>query len=431
MVLTAAEQARRTLTVPDEATWVMWGVNPPARGLMTSFAVATAEAVMRPAHLPLALATVVDNWLEQRPALSLVTLPSPLTPAFEDPPPERPATQDANAATAAEHDSEGMEAMGDMMAIVGDPSEDGLVMETIDVELGPLGGPLPGGLVVRATLDGEQVSDSSVRSALVHPVGELDPTAPLSSRVAVGLDTGRGHSARLSMTAVETERALSHLAWLRSLTRLLGWHHGVRLCGQAIDALLAVRSAVLDALLIGRRAPTPTPPELGSVQGAVEDLFHRVQHEPLVRGRLGGLAPVSGQEARSQGLCGPNARASGVADDLRAASAAYKAVDFRAAVTGRAGDALARTAVRVEEVAQSLRLVGRLLLSDDPLPAMTAVEGARGPLEVVATGRGTTVQTLGGEGARLAAQSSMVGLNWNDALVAVSSFDLSAWTPTP
>lgn len=427
MVLTAAGAVRRTLVVPDEASWVMWGVNPQARGLQTSFGVATAEAVLRPAHVPPALAAVVDGWLSQRPALALVTLPSPLTPVFADqPPPGRP---DNDAADVAEMDGEAMGAMDDMMAIVGDPSEDGLVMETVEVELGPLAGPLPGGLVMTATLDGEQVTESSVRSALIHPAGELDPMAPLSSRVALGLHAGRRHSGRLAMTAVETERALSHLAWLRSLIRLLGWHHGMRLCGQAIDRLLAVRSEALDALLIGRRTSTPTTPQLGAVQGAVDDLFHRVQHEPLVRSRLGGLAPVTSEDARSQGLRGPNARASGVADDLREGSAAYTAVDFRAAVTARAGDALARTAVRVEEVAQSLRLIGRLLHSDDPLPTLTAVEGARGPLRVATAAR-PTVQTLGGEAARRAAESAMTGLGWNDALVAVSSFDLSAWAPT-
>ena len=409
----------RTLVVPDEPSWLMWGVDPVGRGMEATFDPAATEAVLRPAHLPQPLAGVVDRWLQGRD-LRLITLPSPLSANSPD------AVLPAAAPSHAREEGD-MAEMDDMMAIVGEPSADGLVMEPLEVHVGPLGSALPGGLLVEATLDGEQVTEGHLTSLLVASPANADPAAPLTARVALGGGAHRSASSRVALAAVEAERALSHLAWLRSLGRLLGWHAGVRLTRQAAMELLPIRSQLLAALVAGHW-PTGSGLELRGARRATDELFDRVQHDRLVRRRLSGLAPVSAQQAHDQGLRGPNARASGLDDDARRGSVAYELVDFRAAVTARDGDALARTAVRCEEAAQSLRLLARLADTRADLPALGQVEAARGPMELFDRGGHRAVRTLGTEEARLAAQDAMTGLGWSDALVAVCSFDLSAWT---
>ena len=53
-----------------------------------------------------------------------------------------------------------------MMAIVGEPSADGLVMEEIELSHGPVGTALPGGLRLDVTLDGDVVGHCEVTALL-------------------------------------------------------------------------------------------------------------------------------------------------------------------------------------------------------------------------------------------------------------------------
>jgi len=112
-----------------------------------------------------------------------------------------------------------------MMAIVGEPSADGLVMEPIELRFGPLATPLPGGLVADVTLDGDVVAESAVRALLGRgdggPASGTDWLSPVACVAALAAAAEAAEGRPVSpehrwqrVAAVELERALSHLAWL-------------------------------------------------------------------------------------------------------------------------------------------------------------------------------------------------------------------------
>ncbi|MEJ2608213.1 MAG: NADH dehydrogenase (quinone) subunit D [Anaerolineales bacterium] len=87
---------------------------------------------------------------------------------------------------------------------------------------------------------------------------------------------------------------------------------------------------------------------------------------PIYLSRSKGIGPISGEDAVSWGLTGPNLRAAGVPFDLRKANpySGYESYDFDVPV-GTSGDVFDRYMVRLQEMAQSLRLVEQAL---DHLP---------------------------------------------------------------
>ncbi|MGH2782283.1 MAG: hypothetical protein ACRDLA_12940, partial [Thermoleophilaceae bacterium] len=142
------------LVVPDEQTWTMAGADPAALGLRPVFAPGGADRVLVPDCLPQALDEALRTCLaELRPGVEIERRPLPGLEAREP----AAAGEDGHGGHAPEgshtgHTEHGGHAghapegdHGDMMAIVGEPSADGLVMEPIELRFGPLGTPLPGG----------------------------------------------------------------------------------------------------------------------------------------------------------------------------------------------------------------------------------------------------------------------------------------------
>jgi NADH-quinone oxidoreductase subunit D len=87
----------------------------------------------------------------------------------------------------------------------------------------------------------------------------------------------------------------------------------------------------------------------------------------IVRKRLIGIGPISAEMCRKYGATGPVIRGSGVAYDVRKVEpySVYPEFDF-VAPTFPQGDSMARYQVRLEEIAQSLRIIEQAL---DKLPA--------------------------------------------------------------
>ena len=119
----------------------------------------------------------------------------------------------------------------------------------------------------------------------------------------------------------------------------------------------------------------------------------------ILRGRCEEIGVLTAETARSYGATGPVLRGSAVAYDVRRAEpySVYDRLEFDVPV-GKTGDAMDRYEVRMEEMAQSLRIVEQAL---DRLPAGAhiapdlperllpphgevyhAVEGARGKIGV-------------------------------------------------
>lgn len=123
---------------------------------------------------------------------------------------------------------------------------------------------------------------------------------------------------------------------------------------------------------------------LSELRVEIEKLRDVVMYEPTIRARTQGVAPLSAEEIKQFGIVGPIARASGVDVDFRRDDPLppYDRLKF-SVVINQAGDAWARTLVRVEEIVESMQLCEQIL---QDLP--------EGPVEVRASRRVPAGQVL-------------------------------------
>lgn len=330
---------------------------------------------------------------------------------------------------------------GDMMAIVGEPSADGLVMEPIELRYGPLGTPLPGGLAVDVTLDGGVVSESTVQALLSgdgSPHGTRsvpDLLSPVAWTLAI---EGARDQVRASpwhrVAALEVERAVSHLVWLRALGRLLGWWLLVERCTDALEGLPALAHDLAGREEDGDERASYALAALQPASARAHGVEALVRRSRVFRLRTAGVGTLTSEPVELVGLRGPLARASGVRDDARAGDPLYDRLEFEPVVHD-GGDAHARTLVRTEEARDSLRLAGAALRADADatstsapfLAPRKAVEGPRGPIHAEQHADGWRLAAPGTEEALRRAGEAMVGAEWSAALVALASFDLSPW----
>lgn len=455
MVLT--ERPERAFVVPDEATWTLAGSDPAMLGLSVTTRGETARVLLVPAEVPEPLLeAVLDEWrgagkpLEVRTGGAVVLRGRQCSDVLADAGgsnpdhgkqvhgEHRPSGEDDPSADSP-HADHGEDDHHDMMAIVGAPSLDGLVMEAIDFRFGPLSAALAGGIVLDVSLDGDVVAACAVRATLRAgvdgPAQPCDALAPVAWRVAdsVASEVASGSlpAARTQwerVAAVELERALSHLAWLRSLGRMLGW-------AQLTEA--AQRGVIAVAAVHGNRAGLPQADAVLTASTVLAPV------DRLVAGRRFAWRTSGRGKVDDEALAGPNARAAGRSTDARQDDPLYAGIGF-VAVTERAGDARARAQVRMAESRQSLALAAAALERAQTAtgggvpnafatPAGACVEGARGPLVASrSTVDAHPRRSAPGAGASLLiAGSSVIGLEWSAALVTLASFDLSPWTVDP
>ena len=477
MVMTRPARATvPALVLPDEQTWVMNGEDPSALGADATTDLRLVRRVLVAERLPGALEeptrafladvsedAVVDRRWIGSPDSGVID-PKPTSPVDRphdghDHPAHDPHTahhehagHDEHAAHG-EHAGHGAHGHGghdhhDMMAIVGEPSADGLVMEPIELAYGPVGTVLPAGLVAEVELDGDVVARSRITSVLTPADPPIDPLAPLAWHAVLEAAgelrsaTSPAHRTRwLRVAGVELERALSHVAATRAVGRLVGWAQLIDDTVAVARELLAARPHVLDGLDgvdgvdIAEDGAESVLIGMVRAERRIDELTARVTESRSLRRRLEGLAVVGPDDVREQGLRGPIARASGVARDARADDPLYALLDF-GPVGDEAGDALARARLRTAEAAESTRLAARAFaralestLADAPAPlrAPIVVEGPRGPLLAQANNGRWTYEAPGAGPAREAAEAAMEGQEWADALTALISFDLSPW----
>lgn len=414
------------LILPDEQSWALWGPDPGELGLRADFGpVARLGRAVVPRELP--------GGLQDEGAALLAGLRAGARIARLPGPPVESATGAARAETAerngteagsGEHHESGGDDGGehhhghgddggeehDMMAIVGEPSADGLVMEPLELTHGPFGTALPGGLELTVSLDGDVVSSCLVTARLRGGGAGADPEAdpappdllaPAAWRAAIDRACGRPADLR----EVERERALSHVAWLRAFARVLG---DERLAGAAGAAVAALRAGA---------------PEAEERVAALEPILLRKG----LRRRLAGRGVLDAEAVRRHGLHGPISRAAGLPLDARTEDPAYRAAGF-AVRTGKDGDALGRARLRLTEALDALALEARLPAA---AAGTTAVEGPRGPLLARRLPAGWLLAARGAEEARRAGDELVVGLEWGAALVVLGSLDLSPWWVGP
>lgn len=424
--------------MPDEGAWALWGRDPRALGLEPVAAPEQAEALVVPDPVPHALAgAVAGAWARIPSPRRLLAWEAglagmPAEAALE----EHPAGRDEEVPhDAGEHDGgHGDHDHHAMMEIRGEPSEDGLVMEPIELAVGPLSPSLPGGLVLELTLDGDIVRKGSAHATLSHASPDWpDPLAAKACGAAL-TRARRGPGTWLHVAAVETERALSHAAWLRSLGRLLGWQELVGLAHAAVVPLLGPHRALPrpeeDSPLDGR-ARAEVCEALEHASRAVCRLQRRLDGSRRLAARTAGRGALSGSRLADTAVGGPVARAAGLARDARLDDPLYAELGFRPEIRA-AGDAEARTLVRSAEAGAAVRLaLSALGQEHDPPSTATAdggwVEAPRGPVRVTVDATGPALSAPGRREAVELAGELVAGLELAAALVAVASLDLSPW----
>jgi len=102
--------------------------------------------------------------------------------------------------------------------------------------------------------------------------------------------------------------------------------------------------------------------QVGEVAQSLNDLLQMLRYSSSFLDRLEEVGVVTKDEARSYGLVGPIARASGVAHDIRKLFpyAAYASVDFSVSVA-REGDGYARLRILFAEAEQSAAIIDKIL----------------------------------------------------------------------
>ncbi|MQA74309.1 MAG: hypothetical protein GEU88_08240 [Solirubrobacterales bacterium] len=438
------------LVVPDEQTWTMADRDPADLGADVTYSIARARRVLVADDLPPQLA---------EPLAQLRAVADPgngghVHDTHGEDTPEHAAHGHGDGDDAHHHDADGQDQSAhehgeghDMMAIVGEPSADGLVMEPIELRYGPLATPLPGGLAADVTLDGDVVAEARVEALLrAEPSADGRPASPdalaaaawgeaMRRADAAPAAAGAPAAARwVRVAGIELERAINHLAWLRAFMRLLGWAEVVASVTAALIPLRVARRSLPGGPDRHTPGAVEAASDLEAAGEAIGALARRLDGSRALRLRTGGLGAVRAADAAERNLAGPIARACGVTDDARADDPLYRLLGFEPVVR-QEGDALARALLRVDEAEQSAQLAHAALnrvANGDATAAQlrsptATVEGPRGPLRARRRADGWDLDARGADAARSLAGELMVGEEWAAALVALASLDLSPW----
>jgi NADH dehydrogenase I D subunit len=183
----------------------------------------------------------------------------------------------------------------------------------------------------------------------------------------------------------ELQRLASHLLWLGThLMDASGVSHALLMYAfrereQILDIFELVSGARLTTSYIrpgGIWKDVPASFEdrvrdvLKHFPKRIDDYERMVTGNPIWKGRTQGIGRLTKEQALSLGVTGPMLRGSGVAFDYRKARpySGYENYDFKIP-TAAEGDTYARYQVRVEEMRQSLRIIGQALdnLPDGPV----------------------------------------------------------------
>jgi NADH dehydrogenase I D subunit len=177
----------------------------------------------------------------------------------------------------------------------------------------------------------------------------------------------------------ELERIASHMVWLAALTIDLGIMSTYFYCFERREEILDIKNLCSGVRMMtsyitvgGIRLELPDGFEqkvrnvVETFPAKIDELEKMMNANPIWINRLRGIATLSPEEAIAWGVCGPNARASGINHDLRKRHpySSYDHFDFDIPL-GTTGDVYDRYLVRMEEFRQSLRIIKQAL---DRLP---------------------------------------------------------------
>src|SRR6204780_4318134 len=269
--------------------------------------------------------------------------------------------------------------------------------QTMVLNMGPQHPSTHGVLRVLLELDGENIVKADVDIGYLHTgiektaealtysqaitiTDRMDYLAPLSNNLVyclaveklLGLEVPkRAQYIRVLLT--ELTRIGSHLVWLGTHAIDLGAMSVFLYCFREREELLKIFEYVSGQRMmtsyfrIGGLALEPPPGFLDKVRRVMDALpGHIDEYEDLLTnnriwlGRTKGVGIISADDAIAMGCSGPMLRGSGVAYDVRKAFPYSSYEDFRFDVqTQTSGDCLARYQVRVAEIRESIKIVGK------------------------------------------------------------------------
>ena len=267
------------------------------------------------------------------------------------------------------------------------PDPDGLELDQLPLQLGPLHPALPPGLVLHAGLQGDVVRRAAL-GANPYQSWPGDPApGPFDSAPFM-----RALHSPTPVADLELARARHHLRWAAGVLRL----HGLGALGLRL-------AAVARSLSITDRR-------------SVESLCHRLGQRRSLAWAMAGVGVTDG--TLLDGLAtpldgGPVRRAAGEAQDARASDPAYEGLGFEP-VVHREADAWARFRQRLNEATQAMELAeGAGTRVRHPGPDLEGPRGALRPGAAMPTA--ALVDLL---------PDLLAGMEWGDAVTTVASLDL-------
>ncbi len=230
----------------------------------------------------------------------------------------------------------------------------------------------------------EKIGENRRYEKFIPYCDRMDYLSPMSNNLGyvmtveklMGVDVPQ-HAQYARVILTELQRIASHMVWLGT--------HAMDVSG-TIHALLMYafnwREKILDIFEMvcgarmttsyfnvgGLRWPLPGAFEdavrhfLKTFPGGVKDFEDMLTHNPVWIKRLKDVGYLSKEDAIALGVTGPLLRGSGVELDLRKARpySSYDQFDFDIPVSD-AGDSYGRYLIRMEELRQSLRIIGQAL----------------------------------------------------------------------
>jgi len=308
--------------------------------------------------------------------------------------------------------------------------------ETFVLNLGPQHPATHGVLRVKLTMDGEYITRAEPVCGYIHrmheKMGENRTYAqflPNTSRIdylsamhythafvgvverAAGIEVPpRAEYVRVITS--ELNRIASHLVWFGAFLLDLGGFTPLLYAFDDREKILDLLEGITGARLtycyyrfgglyndVDETFLTGTREFVTSMRPRLDMYRRLVTDNIILRKRLEGIGPISAEMCRKYGATGPVIRGSGVAHDVRKVQpySVYSGLDFDIPVFSEC-DCMARYRVRMEEMAQSLRIIEQAIhqLPDGPFVAAKvprviklppgdyyyAVEAARGRFAV-------------------------------------------------
>ena len=255
---------------------------------------------------------------------------------------------------------------------------DGLRLDVLPLQIGPLFAHLVTGVTLEATMAGDIIVEARLADS---PFARLDAAGPATI-------FERALSMQVSIADLEIARARGHLRWVASSLAVMG------LPALALRTLRLAADPVPDAsrvTALGRRLRMLRIPTISWAGRG-----------PLASGAVRGLA------------LGPVSRAAGEADDARTDEPAYASLGFEPLI-GTTGDAAERWTLRLREAAASLDLAQRA--GATKAWGSGVVESPRGRLTPT-DAPFSRIQAL--------VPGLLEGLEWGDAVVSLVSLDIDA-----